>query len=189
MMAAPELDRYKVLSQVDVVKGNDFGRFLNAVVDDISGRPLDWQKAFGANYNAVETIIDAYRSYMIRAVGLELQKPEIQKQLKSFGVSDADSVVIIETITVRSSDIREGLIRQASNIGKSNLKDFDWKLQLVMASDKISTSRIPLVRLSLTLANGNGTTKDVVLELSKHDLDRFIHSLLEVNKGLQKLRV
>ncbi len=55
-------------------------------------------------------------------------------------------------------------------------------LQLSLASDKIATSSEPVLRLNLTLENDDKTTKDVVIELPKSDLDKLITSLQHANQ-------
>ncbi len=55
-------------------------------------------------------------------------------------------------------------------------------LQLSLASDKIASSSEPVLRLNLTLENDDKTTKDVVIELPKSDLDKLITSLQHANQ-------
>ena len=51
-----------------------------------------------------------------------------------------------------------------------------------MASDKISNSRTPVLRLNLSLANDDGTSKEVFLELNKEELGKVIASLNAANQ-------
>ncbi len=58
----------------------------------------------------------------------------------------------------------------------------DFDPQLSLASDKIATSSEPVLRLNLTLENDDQTTKDVVVELSRSELDKLIASLQHANQ-------
>jgi len=154
------------------------------VIDGICGRPKDWTEG-GEN---IKPVIDAYSIFFIKSIGLELKEKEIEYQLQSLDVKPDDRKIILECVEVRAKDVRESLTHNASTLAKSYLKDFDWKLQIVLSDDKIAQSRTPLLRLSLILVGEDGKKRDLVLELPKEDLDKFINTLTDVNKSLQKLR-
>jgi len=58
-----------------------------------------------------------------------------------------------------------------------------------MASDKISNARDPILRLNLTVANDDGTTKDIFLELNNQELGNLIASLSAANNVVKELQV
>jgi hypothetical protein len=51
------------------------------------------------------------------------------------------------------------------------------KFQLLTASDKISTMREPHLNLSLTLVKQDNTVEEVLLELTRDELDTLLASL------------
>jgi hypothetical protein len=64
------------------------------------------------------------------------------------------------------------------------LKDFDWSARVVLASDKISGLRSPLVILKLFLKKQNGDIEEQSIELSSAELSRFLGTL---NSAKQKI--
>lgn len=63
-----------------------------------------------------------------------------------------------------------------------SLQDFDWSLRLVMSSSQLTTVRIPIVLLTLTIKTGENKIKNVNLQLNKNDLAKFISHLSNCQK-------
>ena len=57
------------------------------------------------------------------------------------------------------------------------LKDFDWSARVVLASDKISGLKQPLVILKLFLSNPSGSLEEKQIELSQEELGKFLTNL------------
>eukprot|EP01090_Pellita_catalonica_P001948 TRINITY_DN1164_c0_g1_i1.p1 TRINITY_DN1164_c0_g1~~TRINITY_DN1164_c0_g1_i1.p1 ORF type:complete len:201 (+),score=45.08 TRINITY_DN1164_c0_g1_i1:23-604(+) len=185
-LSSAQANKFKALPQISGIK--DKKKFLHSILDGVSGRPKDWKSTLGDKFENIKPLVDGYSIFAIKAVGLEYTGSQIADQLKKYNVNDEDIKIIVECLNVRGKDIRENLIKDASTISKTYLKDFDWKIQIVLADDKISSSRIPILRLSLELVNDDGTTKNLLLELAKEELDSLIDSLATANSGLRKLR-
>ena len=64
------------------------------------------------------------------------------------------------------------------------LKDFDWSARVVLASDKISGLRAPLVILKIFLKQPNGEIQEQNVEFSREELGKFIATL---NGAKQKI--
>jgi len=94
----------------------------------------------------------------------------------------------VEAVLARWTDTRKALVNKSSSVSTSQLLDFDWKLHLVSSSDKISTVQEPVLLVNLSLEN-NGKKEEVLVELSKEDLDSLLESFSNVNEAIQQLKV
>ena len=65
------------------------------------------------------------------------------------------------------------------------LKDFDWSARVMIASDKISGLRAPIVLLKLFLSLPNGAIEEKNLELSQTELNSL---LIDLKQAKQKIR-
>eukprot|EP00011_Vannellida_sp_DIVA3-517-6-12_P003962 CAMPEP_0114633304 /NCGR_PEP_ID=MMETSP0168-20121206/15384_1 /TAXON_ID=95228 ORGANISM="Vannella sp., Strain DIVA3 517/6/12" /NCGR_SAMPLE_ID=MMETSP0168 /ASSEMBLY_ACC=CAM_ASM_000044 /LENGTH=86 /DNA_ID=CAMNT_0001844947 /DNA_START=25 /DNA_END=285 /DNA_ORIENTATION=+ len=75
-------------------------------------------------------------------------------------------------------------------LSKTYLKDFDWKVQVMLGSDKIATkTSVPNLVLSLTLAKQDGSSEDVQLELTQEDLDHLLSELHKSQRVVKALKV
>eukprot|EP01088_Endostelium_zonatum_P002620 TRINITY_DN1326_c0_g1_i1.p1 TRINITY_DN1326_c0_g1~~TRINITY_DN1326_c0_g1_i1.p1 ORF type:complete len:143 (-),score=23.62 TRINITY_DN1326_c0_g1_i1:41-469(-) len=140
------------------------------------------------NNESSQPTINAYKRLVTRSVGSDLPKPKLEAELKALKLKDAEVTQFSEAISVRSFEIREQLIRNASSITKTHLTDFDWKLNLSLGSDKVSNLREVNLRVNFTVHNESGKPENISLELKKDELDTLIASLLQANKSLQPLR-
>ena len=61
--------------------------------------------------------------------------------------------------------------------------------QLVVASGKLATQRSPIVVLTLSLKDTDGTKRDVLLELSQSQLDDLLRDFANVNHVLGTISV
>mmetsp|Transcript_41843 Transcript_41843/g.75994 ORF Transcript_41843/g.75994 Transcript_41843/m.75994 type:complete len:89 (-) Transcript_41843:50-316(-) len=76
------------------------------------------------------------------------------------------------------------------HLSKTYLKDFDWKVQVLLGSDSIATqTKVPNLILSLTLAKQDGTTEDVQLELNQEEVDHLLSELLKTQRVVKALKV
>ena len=88
----------------------------------------------------------------------------------------------------RQAEDKGALERHAVEISNAHLTDFDWSLRLVLASDKLSHVRKPIVLLKLFLSNADGSTRrDLIFELDKPELDKLLGDCSEINTVLQSL--
>ena len=121
-----------------------------------------------------------------QAVRHSLAADEILADLKALGAGDAKGLAL--AVLGRATDLRAAAIRRASTISQRHLSDFDWKVQTVLSSDTAASLNEPRLVLSLTLKDASDA-QDVVMELSKPELDNLIAQLEKANDTVLSLRV
>ena len=121
-----------------------------------------------------------------QAVRHSLAADEILADLKALGAGDAKGLAL--AVLGRATDLRAAAIRRASAISQRHLSDFDWKVQTVLSSDTAASLNEPRLVLSLTLKDASDA-QDVVMELSKPELDNLIAQLEKANDTVLSLRV
>lgn len=94
-----------------------------------------------------------------------------------------------QVLRVREKEIRSALIAQASSISNAHLVDFDWSLRLILSSGSISQVRQPVVLLKLYLKQADQTKpqQEMVVELTKSDLERVLTDFSRVQELIQSL--
>ena len=68
----------------------------------------------------------------------------------------------------------------------AELRDFDWSARIVLASDKISGLKQPLVILKLFLDKGDGELEEKEIELSKQELNSLLTSLKQARQKIKE---
>ncbi|EGG14895.1 COMM domain-containing protein 8 [Cavenderia fasciculata] len=147
----------------------------------------------------LQSIINNYISFINRVVGKELKKDQILQDLKTAGLNDEIAIVITDCIISRYQDIKRELTEKLSAISSSHLKDFDWKVNLVLASDKMNSVQENVLQLNLSINNQDNQTTNTVnsdqklqqllVELTKKDLDQLLATFDDINKVIQSLKV
>lgn len=74
----------------------------------------------------------------------------------------------------------------SGNTCYAELRDFDWSARIVLASDKISGLKQPLVILKLFLEKGSGELEEKEIELSQQELNRLLASLKEAKQKIKE---
>jgi len=92
------------------------------------------------------------------------------------------ATVVASTFHSRKLDLSKAMRDATSAIAPAHLKDFDWKVQVMLSSDKISEIRQPVLSLKLTTESAPGDTKDVVVEMTKEEADRVLRSMEAANE-------
>ncbi|XP_059144294.1 COMM domain-containing protein 8-like [Physella acuta] len=120
-----------------------------------------------------------------QAVGKEWTNEKLDEAL---GPLDGQyKKVISEVISVHRADLRRRLVQDTTAVSHAVLKDFDWKLKLSLASDKLASLQEPLLQLDLFVREANGERKQVFVELNKSELEKLILSLEGCSKSVQQL--
>ncbi|CAL1276521.1 unnamed protein product [Larinioides sclopetarius] len=88
-----------------------------------------------------------------------------------------------DCLSVRNLDIRNKLIERTHQISPAYLHNFDWKLKLTLASDKLAQINEPRLLLNLDICGER--EKTLCLDLSKEELKMLIESMEKANKALQ----
>ncbi|CAI9731629.1 Hypothetical predicted protein [Octopus vulgaris] len=96
-------------------------------------------------------------------------------------VPDEYKQSIFEVINCRRDDIVEQLLAKTDSISERELHNFDWKVNLVMSSDKLGTIHEPLCQLDLQ-SRDREENVNTTLELNSGELKSLIKSLESANK-------
>ncbi|GFX11507.1 COMM domain-containing protein 8, partial [Trichonephila clavipes] len=95
----------------------------------------------------------------------------------------AFSNALNDCLSVRSSDLKNKLLEKTHEISPAYLHNFDWKLKLTLASDKMAQINEP--RLLLNLDISGDRDKTLCLDLSKEELKMLIETMDKANKAVQ----
>ncbi|XP_031555598.1 COMM domain-containing protein 8-like [Actinia tenebrosa] len=114
-------------------------------------------------------------------------KDEIFKELDQYSLSPDIKQVVFGCILARKDEIRAALVSNTAGITNAYLKDFDWKVKMVLASDKIAGIRKSVVSVDLDIQQDN-TVRPVTVEMTKEELGNLITSLEAANKMVVQLK-
>eukprot|EP01027_Heterolobosea_sp_BB2_P000518 GEZU01000743.1.p1 GENE.GEZU01000743.1~~GEZU01000743.1.p1 ORF type:complete len:205 (-),score=47.07 GEZU01000743.1:22-636(-) len=175
-------DLAKLFEREDIT---DHEQFLHTVVDELCGRPSN--KPASSYANAHE-IIAAAKALMRQAVATNLDEGKLVADLEALAVPASGIPVVLSVLEVRRSDIRRALMEATVALSQSHLKDFDWKLQLILSSDKVSIMRQPLLLLNLYIYDTKqANTREVLIELTKADLDNLLGTFAKIHEVIQSV--
>ncbi|KAG8197424.1 hypothetical protein JTE90_014909 [Oedothorax gibbosus] len=96
-------------------------------------------------------------------------------------------IILKETLDIRNNDMRNRLIEKTHEISPAFLHDFDWKLKLALASDKMAQINEPRLLLDLNISGDRD--KSLSLDLSKEELKSLISEMEKANKALQEFLI
>jgi len=74
----------------------------------------------------------------------------------------------------------------SSSNSYAELRDFDWSARIVLASDKISGLKQPLVILKLFLQTGSSITEKEI-ELSQQELNNLLETLTQAKQKIKEV--
>ncbi|WAQ97871.1 COMD8-like protein [Mya arenaria] len=131
------------------------------------------------------SLADAYTELYRQAVKHCWSKDQLLSELS--GIREEYQSVVCDVLTSREKDIRNQLLLDSHAISHATMTDFDWKLKLVMGSDKLSTVHEPLLSVDLDVQMTDGR-KTVSMELNREQLSGLISSLEAANKALLQLK-
>lgn len=126
-------------------------------------------------------VIDTWKKFICGVVSLGGDKDKVSARLSELPQSYRQ--LVENCLSIRSTDIRHALVEKTCAISGSYLNDFDWKLKLVLASDKLSSIKEPRLELDMELQNGCDK-EELSVEMSKEELKYFIDSLEAVHKEI-----
>ncbi|XP_060592235.1 COMM domain-containing protein 8-like [Ruditapes philippinarum] len=182
-MAAP-MENFELLKKIEIKSA---ANLLHRLVDGTCHRPRPSYDEFSKVWSLQDwwTLTDAYTDLFKEAVKNTWTKDMLLENLEGL---DADyKSVIFDVIDSRRADIRGQLLCDSHAISQANMTDFDWKLKLVMSSDKISSVQEPVLALDMEVQTTDGR-KTVSVELNKEQLSNMINSLEGANKALVQLK-
>lgn len=79
------------------------------------------------------------------------------------------------------------MIDAAARLSQEHLSDFDWKIKVVVASSTSSGIRQAMLQLALYLTDVDGRTREVVLELTKPELDLMLSTFSKIREAMQRI--
>eukprot|EP00112_Aurelia_sp_Birch-Aquarium-sp1_P013987 Seg2995.4 transcript_id=Seg2995.4/GoldUCD/mRNA.D3Y31 product="COMM domain-containing protein 8" protein_id=Seg2995.4/GoldUCD/D3Y31 len=164
-------------------------KFLHQLINSLCKQKGPLFKNFNSIWNIKEWIMvsDSWLAKIRSWVGDTIGKDEIRNQLLKEDFPDDWISRILICITLRKNDIKQSLTNQTTNIAQSSMKNFDWKVKMVMSSDKLASIREPLANVDFELDTEDGR-KTVALEMSKGELKMLIDKLEAANKVVVQLR-
>lgn len=160
---------------------------LHRLVDGLCHRARPTYDEYSKLWSLQEwwTLTDTYTDLFKDAVKNTWTKDQLFEKIE--GLDEDYKAVVFDVITSRRGDIRNQLLDDSHAISQANMTDFDWKLKLVMSSDKIASVQEPVLALDMEVQTASGR-KTVSVELNKQQLNNFINSLEGANKALVQLK-
>jgi len=162
-------------------------KFLHGTVDRICGRAGPLYQSYSNVWSLEEwwEVTEAVRSLYLSSVKSS-NGDLISDALASLPAGLAQTFQNV--LQVRADDIRQHLLSETSCTSRGVLTDFDWKLKMVLGSDKMSTIREPVLSLELRVQDGNASNVET-LELNKDELKKLVTSLEGAHKVVTQLKV
>jgi len=172
----------------------DFTKFLHSVVDKLCVKlDTDQNSVLEQKEGAWLFLLKQWLS------GAPPSKQQIQAKLSEPGLFLSLPVekcvdAVLEVLSARAEDARKSLSAlSCMHIAHSSLQDFDWKAQLVLSSDKLSSLSEPTVLVSATIRSNNALSgcalKTHLLELSRSDLLRLLSTCEEISQTVQEFKI
>ena len=100
------------------------------------------------------------------------------------------ATALCDAALARRADLRKaaGTVH-AAGVAKAHLVDFDWRASITVASDMAVAMERPVVSVALKVSTGAGdSTKGVLFEAGKEDLDKLIAKLENAAAAISDLR-
>jgi len=130
-------------------------------------------------------VTDAIKMVCRKEANSGFRSDTIRSSLTTLPVSYQD--MILEVFVTREEDIRSALEDQTNAIAESSLTDFDWKVKLAIAGDKLASIQQPLVTVDLDI-HSNDSRRITSVEMNKDELKKLITSLDAANKAMLQLK-
>uniref|UniRef100_A0A6B2LKP2 COMM domain-containing protein n=1 Tax=Arcella intermedia TaxID=1963864 RepID=A0A6B2LKP2_9EUKA len=163
-------------------------QFVHDTIDFVMNGVVPTSKYPDVSESDLTTIFEAFKYFFCQILKLNLSESEIGSDLKTLNVGEEDQTVIISALLARWNQLKQKLSYHSVNYDNAHLVDFDWKLHVSLSSNSISQFREPLLLLNLYITDENLTQKELLVELTKDDLDMLIQHLETVNNEVIKLK-
>ena len=150
-------------------------KILHDIIDNVSFKKSATQS----------TLTHDFQSLLFYVLSHDVRDDQLESLLQENSVQSPElfTSVIASRRTELSKLMKKLSVEQLSS---NYLKDFDWKLHLIIASDKCSMIRQPVLILSLQMSKDNTI---LLLEVTKDDLDMVLGEFDKIHNTLQKLVV
>ncbi|KAM9963764.1 hypothetical protein ACTFIW_007015 [Dictyostelium discoideum] len=183
---------YNFLPKINIL-GSDkvCSDFIHSLIDQICGKIISFDRFINdENQRIIYQLIRVYTLFINKVVGKDLKKEFICEDLKTSNVDNIYITAISDCIISRFQDIKKELTEKLSTISSSSLSDFDWKMNAILSSDRINIVQENVLLLNLTIeTNINDKKEQVLIELSKKELDHILETFDQINEVIQSLKV
>ncbi|KAL9653136.1 hypothetical protein ABK040_006352 [Willaertia magna] len=189
------LDFYELLlhQEIDKICGHgpmiDMKQFLTMNTGNEDSNKQEEQLI---DFTTVQQILIAMDAFIFKVMSLDLNKNEILKELQNLQLTNENQLNLITTVieSRRNELIKSMKEKTTSEISSSYLEDFDWKLNLIVSSDKCSTIREPIALLNFYIkSENNQKVKEILVELTKRDLDNLLLEFDKIQHYIQKITI
>lgn len=163
-------------------------KLVHGVLDGICERK---QPVFFADYSEVLSLEEWWqvkvetRTFCLRHFRNKMSRDQTVEYLSN--LSTAHQEAILEALSVRSDDVHQALLCATNSVSETILQDFDWKIKLAVASDKVAMIHQPLLMLHLNI-NRSGSSQLASIEMNPEELSKLLAALEGANRALMLLK-
>lgn len=116
-------------------------KFAHRAIDDLCGRAVNFSKEYKSvthAHDVASVLQDGIRTFF----GKQLKEPELLAFFtEQQNVPSKVAKVLVSAVISRQAEIKKQLVEHLVNISSSHMTDFDWSLQLTMATSHLSQVR------------------------------------------------
>ncbi|KAH3843248.1 COMM domain-containing protein 8-like [Dreissena polymorpha] len=166
---------------------NVCSNYLHRLIDGVCHRGKPSYEEYKKWWNLHEwwCVGDAFTGLYKHAVKHSWGKEQFLEQVSS--LTAEYQTAACDVLVSREKEVRSQLLMDSHAISHASMTDFDWKLKLVLSSDKISSVQEPLLSLDMIIQTNDGQ-KTVAVELNKGQLAHLISTLEAANKAIIQLK-
>eukprot|EP00002_Diphylleia_rotans_P025823 TRINITY_DN5126_c0_g1_i1.p1 TRINITY_DN5126_c0_g1~~TRINITY_DN5126_c0_g1_i1.p1 ORF type:complete len:202 (+),score=56.04 TRINITY_DN5126_c0_g1_i1:54-659(+) len=164
-------------------------KFLHGALDALSGRGTAGSLAAYRSFAPMQELLHldaALQSLYRNVVRHRLTREQFAKDLTTLELDEATKVSIIDAVLGRMEEVALYAAVDASQISRASLDDFDWKLQLILSSDKLADVKRPSAIVEFDICDVNGEKSKKTLDLSKEELDTILSSFSQIQSTFNK---
>lgn len=140
-----------------------------------------------SDVKSVGVTVDVCKKAIRAAVGEGLALDDMTSALTEAKIEQKAAQAFTAVVEARRNDVMDRLAKEASSMFPRSLRDFDWSLKMVMASDKLADINDTIMTLSLNISRPNGPPETVRLELNKESLDNLLKACSAAGKTVRQL--
>ncbi|XP_067137927.1 COMM domain-containing protein 8-like [Centruroides vittatus] len=163
-------------------------KFLYCVVEDLCGQRPPLFCDYSEIWSLTEwwDVNNSLKKFFSSSAKYIENKEKIQQTLSHLLPEYREKV--LNCLNICQNDIEKALVEKTNSICDNYLKDFDWKLKLILSSDSLYNIREPCLELDLTLVSDD-EKKQLCVEMSKEELKNFIDTLEAAHKVVVQMMV
>ena len=159
-----------------------------------------YQETLQCRPEDIRRLKNGYKLFATRALGRNLAREEIEADLRAAGVSEEVARETVAVLESRSKEVRSALAERSTCM--PYLKDFDWRVSLIVASDKFANMATPVATFSLNVAEPvsdlelaedpeaeEKAMSNVVVEMTRPELTRFVQQLEQMAASMRDVSI